>query len=116
MQIGDDGGESVAAKGEETLKINLEDIPQPTKLIEEEDSNDGNKEEDEAVEIIQRDNFEVEHNLQMTQEEYDNNDSVDIEEYDKDYDNGDVEDDSDEEDIDNGTAEENNVEEVEESS
>ncbi|KAK1362584.1 hypothetical protein POM88_047058 [Heracleum sosnowskyi] len=82
----------------------------------EEDSNDGNKEEDAAVEIIQRDNFEVEHNLQMTQEEYDNNDSIEIEEYDKDYDNRDVEDDSDEEDIDNGTAEEDNVEEVEESS
>ncbi|KAK1398809.1 hypothetical protein POM88_008672 [Heracleum sosnowskyi] len=117
MRIHDDGGDSAAAKGEETLKSSLEDIAQPTKLFEEEDNNDGSKEEEEAVEIIHRENLEVEHNLQTTQEEHDNNDSVDGGEYDNDNDcdDGDVEDDSDE-DIENDTEEEDNVEEVEESS
>lgn len=116
MQIRDDGGESAAAKGEETLKKKSLDTAQPTKLIGEEDKNDDSKEEEEAVEIIQRENFEVENTLQMTQENHDNNNSIDRKEYDNDCEDGDVEDDSDEEDIDNDTEEEDNVEEVEGSS
>lgn len=116
MRIRDDGGDGAAAEGEEALKKSLVGIAQPRKLIEEEDINDDSKEEEEAVEVIQREKFEVENNLQMTQEAHANNDSVDIEEYDNECDDGDIEDDSDEEDIDNDTEEEDNVEEVEESS
>ncbi|XP_017252522.1 uncharacterized protein LOC108223003 isoform X2 [Daucus carota subsp. sativus] len=108
-QICDDGGDNAAAKEEETLNTSLVDTAQPTNLSEEEDNNDDSKEV-EAVEITQRENFEVENNLHLPQKDLDyDNDNIGGKETENDEG---VEDDYDEEeeDIDNNT-EEDDVEE-----
>lgn len=111
MQSYNDVGDNVAAKGEETLKTSIVDIAQPIKSSEEEVNNDDNKEDEKAVGIIQRENLEVENNLQLPEKDDNNINKDEFENNDFD-----VEDDDGEEDISSESEEEDNVEEVEESS
>lgn len=111
MQSYNDVGDNVAAKAEETLKTSIVDIAQPIKSSEEEVNNDDNKEDEKAVGIIQRENLEVENNLQLPEKDDNNINKDEFENNDFD-----VEDDDGEEDISSESEEEDNVEEVEESS
>lgn len=59
-----DGSENNALEGEETLETGLVGIGQQTELSEQYNFNNGSKNDEEALEIIQTENFELEKNQQ----------------------------------------------------